>query len=193
MSSFTFSVIKKNQILTWSLIIVLGIAGYMNYKDDPANVYAKEVTNIMDENLGDAIFVDSSNLIADLKSENYKYTSDEYFMKMRVDRNNEYENQTATYEKIILSADSGAEQKEMATAEIRRISNEKNALLVAENLIKLNGFEEGVILLNNGNANVIVLDNELDSSKIVKIQNIVQNELGISVEKVHVTSFMKNS
>ncbi len=188
--SFTFSVVKKNQILTWSLIIVLGVAGYMNYENDPANIYTKEVTNIMDENLGDAIFVDGANLIADVKDKNYKYTSDEYFTKMRNDRDDEYENQIETYEKIILAPDSGTEQKEIATSEIRRISNEKNAILVAENLIKLNGFGDGLILVNNDSANVVVLDSELDSSKIVKIQNIVQNELGIMLEKVHITSFM---
>lgn len=189
--SFTFSVIKKNQILTWSLIIMLGVVGYINYKNDPTNVYAKEVTNIMDENLGDAIFVDGANLIADVGDKNYRYTSDEYFSKMREDRNEEYENQVETYEKIILSADSGNEQKEIANNEIRRISNEKNAILVAENLIKLNGFGDGVILVNNDSANVVVLDNELDSAKIVKIQNIVQNELNIAIEKVHITSFMQ--
>ena len=70
--SFRFSVIKKNQILTWSLIVILGVVGYMNYQSDPTNVYAQEVTNIMDENLGDAIFVDSTNLIADVKDKNYK-------------------------------------------------------------------------------------------------------------------------
>ena len=191
--SFTFSVIKKNQILTWSLIIVLGVAGYINYQGDPANIYAKEVTNIMDENLGDAIFVDGTNLVADVKDKNYKYTSDEYFSKMREERDEEYENQLETYEKIILAADSGAEQKESATSEIRRISNEKNAVLVAENLIKLNGFGDGLILVNNDSANVVVLDNELDSSKIVKIQNIVQKELDIAIEKVHITSFMGNN
>ena len=121
--SFTFSVIKKNQILTWSLIIVLGVAGYINYQNDPSNIYAREVTNIMDENLGDAIFVDGTNLVADVKDKNYKYTSDEYFSKIREERNEEYENQVETYEKIILASDSGAEQKEFATGEIRRISN----------------------------------------------------------------------
>ena len=188
--SFTFSVIKKNQILTWSLIIVLGVAGYMNYQNNPENIYAKEVTNIMDENLGDAIFVDSSNLIADVKEKNYKYTSDEYFSKMREERDEGYANQVETYEKIILAPDSGTDQKDFATTEIRRISNEKNAILVAENLIKLNGFGDGVVLLNNDSANVVVLDNELDSSKMVKIQNIVQKELDIALEKVHITSFM---
>lgn len=191
--SFTFSVIKKNQILTWSLIIILGVAGYMNYQNEPTNVYAKEVTNIMDENLGDAIFVDGSNLIADVKAQNYKYTSDEYFAKMREERDEEYEKQVETYEKIILAPDSGSEQKDAATAEIRRISNEKNAILVAENLIKLNNFGDGVILLNNDSANVVILDNELDSAKIVKIQNIVHNELDVAVEKIHITSFMQNN
>lgn len=189
--SFTFSVIKKNQILTWSLIIILGVVGYMNYQNDPTNIYAKEVTSIMDENLGDAIFVDGTNLIADVKDKNYKYTSEEYFSKMREEREEEYEKQVETYEKIILAPDSGAEQKEIATSEIRRISNEKNAILVAENLIKLNSFGDCIILVNNDSANVVVLDNELDSSKIVKIQNIVQNELEIAIEKVHISSFMQ--
>ena len=191
--SFTFSVIKKNQILTWSLIIILGVVGYMNYQTDPTSVYAKEVTNIMDENLGDAIFVDGTNLIANVKDKNYKYTSDEYFSKMREERDEEYENQVETYEKIILAANSGVEQKEIATNEIRKISNEKNAILVAENLIKLNGFGDGIILVNNDSANVVVLDNELDSSKIVKVQNIVHNELEIPIEKIHITSFMQNN
>ena len=62
---------------------------------------------------------------------------------------------------------------------------------MAENLIKLKGFEEGVILINNGNANVIVLDNELDSAKVAQIQSVVENELGIEIGKVHITSFMK--
>lgn len=189
--SFRFSVIKKNQILTWSLIIILGVAGYMNYQSNPSNLYAQEVTNIMDENLGDAIFVDGTNLIADVKDKNYKYSSDEFFAQTRIDRSNEYAKQIETYEKIILAPDSGKEQKEFATAELKRITNEKNALSVAENLIKLKGFEEGVILINNESANVIVLDNELDSVKVAQIQSIVENELEIEVGKIHITSFME--
>ncbi len=189
--SFRFSVIKKNQILTWSLIILLGVIGYVNYQNAPTNVYAQEVSNIMDQNLGDAVFVDGNNLIADVKDKNYKYSSDEFFTETRIERSNEYAKQIETYEKIILAPDSGNEQKEVATSELKRITNEKNAISVAENLIKLKGFEDGIILVNNGNANVIVLDDELDSAKVAQIQNIVQSELGIEAEKIHITSFMK--
>ena len=108
----------------------------MNYQSNPENVYATEVTNIMDENLGDAIFVDGTNLVADVKDKNYKYSSEEFFAETRIDRSNEYAKQIETYEKIILAPDSGNEQKEFATNELKRITNEKNALSVAENLIK---------------------------------------------------------
>ena len=189
------SIIKKNQILTWSLIIMLGVAGYVNYRNDPSNLYAVEVTGMLDENLGDAIFVDGKNIVTtsdqyiiDVGDKDFKITSDEFFAESRIDRSNEYAKQIETYEKIVLSANTDKEQKEFATSEIKRINDEKNAISVAENLIRLKGFEESVILKNADSLNVIVLDEDLTDSKVAQIQNIVQNELGVNIEDIHINS-----
>lgn len=193
--SFRVSIIKKNQILTWSLIIMLGVAGYVNYRNDPSNLYAVEVTGMMDENLGDAVFVDGKNIVTtseqyiiDVGDKGFKMTSDEFFAESRINRNNEYAKQIETYEKIVLSANTDKEQKEFATNEIKRINDEKNAISVAENLIRLKGFEESVILKNADSLNVIVLDEDLTDSKVAQIQNIVQNELGMDIEDIHINS-----
>ncbi len=193
--SFRVSIIKKNQILTWSLIIMLGVAGYVNYRNDPSNLYAVEVTGMLDENLGDAIFVDGKNIVTtsdqyiiDVGDKDFKITSDEFFAESRIDRSNEYAKQIETYEKIVLSANTDKEQKEFATSEIKRINDEKNAISVAENLIRLKGFEESVILKNADSLNVIVLDEDLTDSKVAQIQNIVQNELGVNIEDIHINS-----
>lgn len=193
--SFRVSIIKKNQILTWSLIIMLGVAGYVNYKNDPSNIHAIEVTGIMDENLGDAVFVDGKNIVTtgqqyviDVEDKNYKMTSDEFFAESRINRSNEYAKQIEIYEKIVLSSNTDKSQKEIATNEIKRINDEKNAISVAENLIKFKGFEEGVILKNGDSLNVIVLEDELTESKVAQIQNIVQNELKVKIEDIHINS-----
>lgn len=193
--SFRVSIIKKNQILTWSLIIMLGVAGYVNYRNDPSNLYDVEVTGMLDENLGDAIFVDGKNIVTtsdqyiiDVGDKDFKITSDEFFAESRIDRSNEYAKQIETYEKIVLSANTDKEQKEFATSEIKRINDEKNAISVAENLIRLKGFEESVILKNADSLNVIVLDEDLTDSKVAQIQNIVQNELGVNIEDIHINS-----
>ena len=141
--SFRVSVINKNQILTWSLIIMLGVAGYVNYKNDPSNFYAVEVTGAMDENLGDAIFVDGKNIVTsteqyviEVGDKDYKTTSDEFFAESRINRSNEYAKQIETYEKIVLSANTDKEQKEFATNEIKRIKAEANMA----NLFSMNAF-----------------------------------------------------
>lgn len=190
--NFNFSVIKKNQILTWGVIVMLLIAGFLNYKNDPNKAYNMEVTGIIDENLGDAVFVDSSNLVTNIvdnvEDKNIKVTSTEYFSENRIARNNSYAEQLETYKNILSDADVSDEQKEFAQNEIKRINDEKNAISIAENLIKLKGIEEVSILVNKRSVNVVALDENLDDAKVAQIQNIVQNELGVEVDKIHINS-----
>ncbi len=191
--NFKFSVIKKNQILTWSVIVMLLVAGFLNYKNDPNKVYDVEVTGIMDENLGDAVFVDSSNLVTNIdgivdnvEDKDVKTTSAEYFSSNRIARNNSYAEQLETYENILKDSSISDEQKTFAQNEIKRINDEKNAVIISENLIKLKGIEEVSVLINKGSVNVVVLDSSLDEAKVAQIQNIIQNELGVEAENIHI-------
>ena len=192
---FKVSVINKNQILTWSVTIMLLVAGYLNYQNDPKSNYDVEVTGVMDENLGDAVFVDSSNLVTNIddivdniNEENVKFTSDEYFSENRISRNNNYAKQIESYENLLRDSSIANEQKVFAQSEIKRINDEKNAISIAENLIKLKGIEEAVILINQESVNVIVLDEALTEAKVAQIQNIIQNELSVPVENIHINS-----
>lgn len=192
---FKVSVINKNQILTWSVTIMLLVAGYLNYQNDPKDNYDVEVTGVMDENLGDAVFVDSSNLVTNIdeivdniNEQNVKFTSDEYFAENRISRNNNYAKQIETYENILKDSSISDNQKTFAQTEIKRINDEKNAISIAENLIKLKGIEEAVILINGESVNVIVLEDDLTDAKVAQIQNILQNELGVEVENIHINA-----
>ena len=190
--NFKFCVIKKNQILTWSVIVMLLIAGFFNYKNDPNKAYNIEVTGIIDENLGDAVLVDSpslvTNIVDNVEDKNVTTTSAEYFSENRIARNNSYAEQLETYKNILSDANVSDAQKEFAQNEIKRINDEKNAVSIAENLIKLKGIEEVSILVNKGSINVVALDDNLDDAKVAQIQNIIQNELGVEVDKIHINS-----
>ncbi len=192
---FRVSVIKKNQILTWGLITVLVISGYLNYINDPKRMYDVEVADMVDPELGDAVFVDSNNLVtnlddffADVKDENFTQISDEFFSENRINRNKIYSEQLETYENVLKSPDSKEASLKFAQEEIIRINNEKNAISIAENLIKLKGIEEVVILINEGSVNVVVLEEDLTEAKVAQIQNIIQNELQVDVKNVHLSS-----
>ena len=70
--------------------------------------------------------------------------------------------------------------------EVIRINNEKNAVSIAENLIRLKGIEEVVILINGESVNVVVLEDDLTEAKVAQIQNIIKNELKVDVSNIHI-------
>lgn len=193
--NFKISVIKKNQILAWMVTIMLGVAGYLNHINAPSKNFDVEVSGVIEESLGDAVLVDSNNLVSNVDGymENIEtnaklITANEYFAESRIERNNNYAERIEVYEKMLENESLEAEQKNIAQEEIKKINNQKNAISVAENLIKLKGFEDVVIMQNAESINVIVAETELTEAKIAQLQNIVQNELNSLPENIHITN-----
>lgn len=193
--NFKISVIKKNQILAWMVTIMLCVAGYLNYINDPTRNFDVEVTGMMDENLGDAVLVDSTNLVSNVDNymEDIEVSTNlisvaDYFAKSRIERNNSFAERIEVYEKMLENENLETDQKSIAQEEIKNINNQKNALQVAENLIKLKGFGDVVIMQNGDSINVVVAEEELTDAKIAQIQNIIQNELNSNVENIHINN-----
>ena len=81
-----------------------------------------------------------------------------------------------------------SEEKSNAQEEIQRINKEKNAIMIAENLIKTKGFEDVVLFVNNGNVTGVVKAEKLDEKQISQIQNIITRELNVKVNKINISS-----
>ena len=182
---FRVSIIKKNQILAWMLTIMLSVAGYLNYINDPRRNFDVEVTGIIENDLGDAVLVDSDNLVSNI--DNYMETieidskmlaANEYFASSRIERNKNYAESIEVYEKMLENTNLENSQKEVAQEEIKKI----------ENLIKLKGFGDVVIMKNEESINVVVAEENLTESKIAQIQNIIQNELNSKIENIHINN-----
>lgn len=193
--NFKISVIKKNQILAWMVTIMLCTAGYLNYINDPSRNFDVEVTGKIDENLGDAVLVDSNNLVSNVDNymENIETSANlisasEYFAKSRIERNNSFAERIEVYENMLENGNLDSVQKDKAAEEIKNINNQKNAISVAENLIKLKGFGDVVIMQNGESINVVVAEEELTEAEVAQIQNIVQNELNCKVENIHINN-----
>jgi stage III sporulation protein AH len=71
--------------------------------------------------------------------------------------------------------------------EISNITQDKNAIMIAENLIQNKGYEDVVILKNDENVNVIVSAKKLETEDIAKIQNIVTRELNVDLANINIT------
>ncbi len=134
----------------------------------------------------------SSNVTSDQEdtsiSNNTNTQEDSYFEQSRLDREKMYSQMLENYQKIIETSSLTSEEKATAQEEIKRINNEKNAIMIAENLIKTKGFSDVIIFKNNGNVTVVIKTDKLEEQSISQVQNIITRELSVNVNKINISN-----
>lgn len=196
--------LKKNQIFLCVVAIMLIAAGYLNYTGNAGDAVATGTLLDSEEmaSIGDATFVSSNALVeentlnetvsneltVDTNSSQITEgkTDDEYFTKSRLEREKMYASTLESYQKMIDSEKISTEQKSIAQTEIQKVNQEKNAIMIAENLIKTKEFEDVIIFVNMDSVSVIVKAEALTEEGIAQIQNIISRELGAKVEDIHI-------
>jgi len=114
--------------------------------------------------------------------------TDDYFTKSRLERDKMYSQMLESYQKILNNSSIGEEQKKITQQEILKINEQKNAIMITENLIKTKGIEDLIIFINDNNINIIVKSKELKPEQIAQIQNIVTRELKAKISNIHITN-----
>ena len=112
----------------------------------------------------------------------------DYFSTTKLERETMYSQKLETYQKMIENEQLTNEQKAIAMQEVSKITEEKNAIQIAENLIKNKGYENVVILKNDENVNVVIKAKKLETEDIAKLQNIITRELKVDLSKVNISS-----
>lgn len=207
---------KKNQIVIYSIALMLVVAGYLNYIENDKSIEISSNTQ-NNTNIGDATLVsnnqieegtevsDEEQLEGDPKQinseilqenneseENISSVSvsfdeyDEYFANSKLERDKMYSQMLENYQKILENETISEEQKSIATTEITKINNTRNSIMICENLIAIKGFEEAVILSNGESVNVIIKTKELGTEEIAQIQNIITREMETKIENIHI-------
>lgn len=208
---------KKSEFAIYVIAIMLVAAGYFNYinfnledKSVSANVVSEE--NNKNANVGDAVLVSNNeieedyeeknennsvedeeekdeikNINVDLKENDEQDDSENYYATSKLDREKMYAEMITNYESILNNPNVSEVQKNIATEEIIKINNAKNAIMISENLIISKGFKNCVIFVNDNSINVIINKNQpINAEDVAKIQNIIMRELGIEIGNIHV-------
>ena len=117
-----------------------------------------------------------------------KQADNDYFTRSKLERETMYSQMLETYTKILENGNISSEQKDIAENEIKNINNTKNAIMIAENLLAIKGFENVVIFVNSPSVNVVIKGENLETEKVAQIQNIVERELNTDIENIHITT-----
>lgn len=186
-------------VIAFSLIIV----GYLNYDYNQNRSLEVSVESRNEVNLGDVQLVNSepekivpNGVIVSnnelekekVKEEIQEEDIDNYFEETRIQRDRMYSEMLETYQKLVDSVETPNDQKSIAAQEISNITSIKNGIMISENLIKNKGFDNVIILVNNGKVSVVVKSEKLASEQISQIQNIVQRELNIEISNISISN-----
>lgn len=206
--------LKKEKIKQFFLTIIafsLIMLGYFNYILDNSKETNIEVSaeSTNDVNLGDVELVNSEpdtenkgsivsndNLENNVNEQNVKESNlseskedvDNYFEETKLQRDRMYSEMLETYQKLVDSQETPVDQKAIAVQEITNITNTKNGIMIAENLIKNKGFENVIILINNDIISVVVKSTTLNKEQISQIQNIVERQLNVKASNINITN-----
>lgn len=115
-------------------------------------------------------------------------SGNQYFAELRLERDKMYSQMLESYQKILSNSQISETQKEISENEIKKINDTRNAIMIAENLIKNKGFQDLIIFINGDSISIIVKAKELKEEQIAQIQNIISRELKGEIENIHISN-----
>lgn len=205
-------ILKRNQIIVTVIALMLVAAGYLNFANQSKENNLIPTSSVADSEMmagiGDAQLVNANEALQNDQQSNIEESSkkentvnevintnrdnqtqeDSYFVETRLEREKMYSQMLENYQKILETNNLSSEEKKSAQEEIKKINNEKNAIMIAENLIKTKGFKDVIIFKNNGNVTGIIKSNKLEEQEISQIQNIITRELNVGVNKINISN-----
>ena len=192
---------KKGTAAIYVLALMLVTAGYWAYLSNESktletvNLGNQDTTNNVDENLGDATLVNSNEVKEQKQNQEQNQEQEQkteqepvndYFQESKLSRDTMYSQTLETYQKMLDNSNVSEEQKAIVTQEITKLNQEKNAIMICENVLSTKGFNKCVIFVIVDSISVVVGKEKIETDEIAQIQNIVSREMNAKVENIHI-------
>ncbi len=196
-------VLHKRQVLAMSLMLLIGVAGYLNYflgeeTEDPGiSVMYQEATKKLGEakmvtNSEEAEAVPTNAKTADGAKNNKTPADGNYFANARTERDKSRSATMESYQEIINgSGDSVA--KEQATKALDELTRFTEAETAAEQLICAKGYGECVVFMNESGTSVAIKTNGLNEIDAAVILDLVAQSGAVSPENIKIVEIKPNS
>lgn len=189
-------VFKRKQIIILALILVIVVAGYLQYSYRQGSSKSADL-----DGLGEAVYVDSeidngdyadsdsalqedesdqSNVTASKEAENY-------FAQARMNKEQSLSECTETFKAITEDVNASAEVKEEAYDKMIAMTTNADKETKIETLINKMGFDESlVIFADNGSIDIVVKTPSLTTAQVAQITDIVTRHADASVDDIHI-------
>lgn len=200
-------IFKKNQIIIAALVVMVAVAGYLNYSgmifgdDKNATEANNELANkeLLDISEEDSAQADSDILDAEgeLANGEVEGTPGEAVLtngeasgivaQAKVSREQVRAKNKETLQAIIDDTNISEEQKADAIAQMVTMTEMAEKEVAIETLLASKGFNEAVVSLTADSADIVVNSSDLTDAKRAQIEDIVTRKAGIGAANIVIT------
>lgn len=167
--------IKKRGAVYGVIALLLCTAAYLNwsYVDAPEELLAAQQT--------DADTAAQTDAAADA-------SESDYFASSRLTRTQARDEAVSTLKELSESGTADQTAKDEAAAQISALADDTVAEANIESLIRAKGYEDAVVMLGGGSANIVVAppDGGLQAEDVAVIRDIVLSETGMTAGQIKI-------
>ena len=206
-------IFKKNQFIVTFLAVLIAVAGYLNYADnadkkkEAAKVNGTTYESVYD---GDNLLTGDNDIESlDGEDANNKETKESageettkepgaavltngtnlasYMAQARLNREQIRSKNKETLLEVINNNDISEGEKKKAVKSMVKLTelNEKENTI--ETLLKAKGFDDIVVTISDKQADVIIIEKEVDDAKRAQIEDVIKRKAGVSVDNITIT------
>jgi len=192
-------ILKRKQIVILALILLIVVAGYLQYSYRQGNTSADS-----EGKLGEALYVDNEIINegmggsdSDLADEGFgdqvnvtaSKMANDYFIQAKLDKEQSRSEAADSLKAIAEDASVSPEIREEAHSKMIALAETAEKESRIEILINKMGFEDSFILFaDNGSVDIIVKTPSLTSSQAAQITDIVMRQADVDVEDIHIST-----
>ncbi|AIS52375.1 stage III sporulation protein AH [Thermoanaerobacter kivui] len=172
---------KKKLVAIVSLILLIAIAFVLNY--GYTNKKEQVTKNQYGSNL-ETVTTTSSTTETKLTDKDKLFTG--IFTTYREEREINRSRSIDALKEIVENKNTSQATRDQAQRQIIKLTEITNQEMIIENLIKAKGFQDAVVLIDNGIVNVIVQADKLSEQEVAQIQDIVSRQTGVSLDNIKI-------
>ena len=189
-------VFKRKQIVILALILLIVVAGYLQYSYRQGSTAADA-----DGKLGEAVYVDNeiynegfeepemdvSENIDDQTNVTASKIANDYFVQARMDKEQSRSEAAESLKAITEDINASVEMTDEAHSKMIAIVENTEKETRIETLINKMGFDESFILFaDNGSIDIVVKTPSLSTSQTAQITDIVTRQADVDVSDIHI-------
>ena len=170
-------ILGKKQIVLASLVLVLGVAIYLNYNFSKTGEPYDITTAVSTAEEGPETYGEAQLTAAE---------ADEYFTQARLERKKARDEAVETLASTLKDAKLSDEDKDLAAAKALEVSRQMESEVNIETLVKAKGFADCLAIVDDESVKVVVKTEGLNAEQAAQIKNIILEETDVLAENVSV-------